>query len=217
MQRILRLTTTESLVGRAGRQDILDVQRAVEHFLMGRWSDPHAQFDQSRVFCTGGSHGGFISTHLIGQFPNTYRASAVRNPVTNIASQLVTSDIPEWGCSVSGLDSVSFAAFPKYFGEPTLDSGANTAELAEIFKYVFSMSPMGNDLLQIKTPILFGLGAKDRRVPSTEGLQFQKALSALGVQTKVLWYPQDNHPLSSVEAYGDFAVRATLWLLEHSK
>lgn len=211
----------ESLVGRAGFQDILDTQRAVEHFVNGKWTENGVMFDKSRIYCTGGSHGGFISTHLIGKFPNYYRASAVRNPVTNIASQVVTSDIPEWGCGVTGLSGVSFATFPNYQRPfPTdlssnFDSRENTAQLAEAFKYLLSHSPMGNDLLKIRTPILFGLGAKDRRVPYTEGLQFQKALQALGVETKVLWYPEDNHPLSSVEAYGDYAVNGALWLLEH--
>ena len=43
------------------------------------------RLDPSRVCVTGGSHGGFLTTHLVCQFPTIYRAAAARNPVTNIA------------------------------------------------------------------------------------------------------------------------------------
>lgn len=52
--------------------------------------------DCERLAAIGGSHGGFLSCHLVGQFPEVYRACAVRNPVVNAATLLGTSDIVDW-------------------------------------------------------------------------------------------------------------------------
>ncbi len=52
--------------------------------------------DASRVGIVGGSHGGFLAGHLIGQFPAAFRCAVMRNPVTNISLMVGLSDITDW-------------------------------------------------------------------------------------------------------------------------
>jgi acylaminoacyl-peptidase len=51
---------------------------------------------ESRVAVVGGSHGGFLTGHLVGQYPTRFRAAALRNPVLDISLMVHVSDIPDW-------------------------------------------------------------------------------------------------------------------------
>jgi len=101
----------QSLPGNIGSQDVNDVLTALDFAIKRGLIDP------SRVAVVGGSHGGFLTTHLIGQAPDTFVAAAARNPVCNLQLMVGTTDIPDW-CFVEiyGKDG------KKYFSEsPSVD------------------------------------------------------------------------------------------------
>jgi acylaminoacyl-peptidase len=52
----------------------------------------------------GGSHGGFLTGHLLGQHPDRFVCGAMRNPVLNISLMVGLTDIPDW-CFVEVLGS----------------------------------------------------------------------------------------------------------------
>ncbi|NXA23650.1 ACPH enzyme, partial [Ibidorhyncha struthersii] len=89
-----------SLPGNVGTQDVRDVQLCVEQVLQ------EESVDVGRVALVGGSHGGFLACPLLGQFPDTYHACVVRNPVVNIASMVAATDIPDWCLTETGLPYV---------------------------------------------------------------------------------------------------------------
>ena len=56
------------------------------------------------------------------------------------------------------------------------------------------MSPIAH-VEQVITPTLLLLGAKDRRVPHSQGLEYYHILRSKGVDSKLLIFPEDNHAL----------------------
>lgn len=203
----------ESLVGKVGTQDIFDCHYALEHIL----DTSGLPLNKNKVHCSGGSHGGFIVGHLIGQFPGFYRSTISRNPVSNIASMFYLTDIPDWTLGATGIKRFESIHSTQELQNnraslPALSPEVRLAILSKLWLH----SPVSNDLSQVKTPVLFGIGGKDRRVPPTQGLELRDSISAYGVETRTLWYPEDNHPLDTLQAYGDFAVNWALWVVQHN-
>jgi len=181
-----------SLLGNIGRQDVTDVQDVVEQIAAS------GAVDKSKVVVVGASHGGFLTTHAISQFPDFYRAAVVRNPVVNIASQLGSTDIPDWAFTECGLDFTPGII-------PT----------AEIYGEMLKRSPLVS-VDRIKTPLMLMIGGKDLRVPTSQGLELRKALEARNVPLRVLWYPDSGHPLSEVKTEADVFINIIKWFDDHT-
>ena len=68
--------------------------------------------DPNRVGVEGGSHGGFLSGHLVGQpeFKNIYQAASLWNPVLDMTFLVMASDIPDWIFACCCNEDVDFTA-----------------------------------------------------------------------------------------------------------
>ncbi|XP_077574154.1 acylamino-acid-releasing enzyme [Stigmatopora nigra] len=181
-----------SLIGRIGSQDVKDVQRAVLAAL-----ETDSTLDAKRVAVIGGSHGGFLSCHLVAQYPEFYRACVARNPVVNAATLLGTSDIVDWRYTSVGLTY-------SYDQRPT----------AEALAAMLERSPIAH-AEKIKAPVLLMLGGKDRRVSPYQGLELYKVLKSQASPVRLLWFAEDGHSLSRVDTQAQCFLNTVMWLFLH--
>ena len=183
-----------SLPGQVGNQDVQDVQRVAVRVMETHDVDPN------RVCAMGGSHGGFLVGHLIGQFPDFYKAVVMRNPVTNMASIAGSSDIPDWTFVESG---VPYSESQVSLGSPRM------------YEKAWNMSPV-RYVDHVSAAVLLCIGQNDRRVPPTQAHEYRKALLARGVTVKMLSYPDNSHPIIKVDSEADCFINMFNWLTVHS-
>ncbi|GFO42881.1 acylamino-acid-releasing enzyme-like, partial [Plakobranchus ocellatus] len=183
--------SVDSLLGTIGTQDVKDVESAMVDVIAKGVADGNC------IFAFGGSHGGFLSTHLIGQYPDTFKAAATRNPVVNLVSMFSTTDISDWIFAQAGLQF-------------NFKSLADDKLLPQLWK----ASPISY-IDQVKTPLLLMLGLADLRVPPFQGKEYWRALKARNVPVRLLTYPGNNHSISNVEAEADCMLNTVVWFNKH--
>ncbi|CAL0328083.1 unnamed protein product [Lupinus luteus] len=186
----------QSLLGNIGSQDVNDVLNAIDHVITLGLANP------SKIAVLGGSHGGFLTTHLIGQAPEKFVAAAARNPVCNLALMTGTTDIPDW-CYAETYGTIGSEKFTE---APSVD------DLAQFY----SKSPISH-ISKVKTPTLLLLGAQDLRVPVTNGLQYARALREKGVPHKVIVFPNDVHGIDRPQSDFESFLNIGVWFNKYCK
>lgn len=186
----------QSLPGKAGNQDVKDVLTAIDCAIDMKLADP------SKIAVLGGSHGGFLTTHLIGQAPDKFTAAAARNPVCNLALMSGTSDIPEW-CFVEGFGAEGKADFTSAPSKKHLDVLYDKSPIAHIDK--------------VRTPTIFLIGAQDLRVPPSNGLQYARALKERGIETKIIVFPEDVHAIDKPQSDFESFLNIGIWFKKYCK
>ncbi|WJX17114.1 acylaminoacyl-peptidase [Trifolium repens] len=186
----------QSLPGNVGSQDVNDVLTAIDHVIDLGLASP------SKIAVLGGSHGGFLTTHLIGQAPEKFVAAAARNPVCNLALMVGTTDIPDWcyveSYGIKGRDRIT------------------EAPSAEDLTLFYSKSPIAH-IAKVKTPTVFLLGAQDLRVPISTGLQYARALKEKGVPVKVILFPNDVHGIERPQSDFESFLSIAAWFNKYCK
>ncbi|CAN6551730.1 unnamed protein product [Malus baccata var. baccata] len=184
----------QSLPGKVGSQDVDDVLVAIDHVIDMGLASP------SKIAVVGGSHGGFLTTHLIGQAPDKFAVAAAMNPVCNLALMVSTTDIPDW-CYVVAYGSEG----KNYYTE---------APSAEHLTLMHSKSPISH-VSKVKTPTLFLLGAQDLRVPVSTGFQYARALKEKGVPVKIIVFPCDVHAIKRPQSDFESLLNIGVWFKKY--
>ena len=79
------------LLKNVNKCDVEDCMSSLDYCL-----NKYPDIDPAALFLYGGSYGGFLVAHLSSQFPDRFKAVVAINPVIDIASMALTSDIPDW-------------------------------------------------------------------------------------------------------------------------
>jgi len=141
--------------------------------------------DANRLYVTGCSGGGVLSSWAIGQ-TDRFAAAAVRCPVVNWMSFAGTADITLWG-------------YYRFHGYPW--------DNAEKYLEHSPLMYVGN----VTTPTLLMTGELDLRTPMGQTEEYYQALRVLGVPTVLLRFHKEFHGTSSMPS--NF-IRTQLYILD---
>ncbi|KAF2160241.1 hypothetical protein M409DRAFT_60154 [Zasmidium cellare ATCC 36951] len=166
--------------GDMGGKDTYDYLSGLESLVKQGLADP------KRLGVWGGSYGGFMSSWLVTQAPDTFAAAVPVAPCTDWVSSKYTSNIGRF--------------FDDFLGDSPHDPKG---------KY-FTRSPI-HHVDKVKTPTMTVVGGIDRYTPPSQGQEFHQALVEKGVPSVLLTYPEEGHGVRQMPALFDFVTRTMEW------
>jgi acylaminoacyl-peptidase len=167
--------------------DFFDLDAGVDAVIARGYIDP------SRLYVTGGSGGGVLTSWMIGR-TNRFRAAVTVYPVINWYSFVLTSDIGNW---------TSKYWFP---GLPW--------DNVEHYEKRSLLSVVKN----VKTPTMVLTGEEDYRTPMSESEQYYQALKLLGVEAALVRVPGEPHGIRRRPSHWMAKIENILgWFDRHAK
>lgn len=145
--------------------------------------------DDHRVGITGWSYGGFMTMWAVTQ-THRFRTAVAGAGIANWQSYYGENDIDRW--------------MIPFFGASVYDDPA-----------VYAKSSPINYIRNVKTPTLVIVGDRDGECPAPQSFEFWHALQALGVDTKLVVYPDEGHDIWQPEHRRDIIKRQIQWFNEH--
>lgn len=141
--------------------------------------------DPARLFVTGGSGGGVLTTWIVGK-THRFRAAVAQKPVVNWSSEVLTSDIYPW--------------MAKYwFGKLPWEDPVG----------YWKRSPLSL-AGAITTPTMVIVGDQDVRTPDAESEQLYGALQLRGIPTALVKVPGAYHDMAARPSHSAAKVNAVL-------
>ncbi|KAK7018272.1 peptidase-S9 domain-containing protein [Favolaschia claudopus] len=193
------------LIGKCGTLDVQDCIASVRHLnKIGISAE-----GKGKQFVIGGSHGGFLASHLIGQFPDIFTAAVILNPV--ISTDPMSSDIRDWYFNEWDIEFPMYS-LPEGFPETSTQAQASieprlpprSLPASESLRLSASMAWVD----QVRAHVLLHIGGSDVRVTPTHGLEYYHALKGLNVvnlkerreqDVEMHWFEKAGHSLDDVE------------------
>jgi len=184
----------QCLPGKIGDQDVKDCYQALQKGI------ETGLVLEDCVAVVGGSHGGFLSGHLIGQYPDSFKSAVMRNPVCNISLMVHVTDIPDW-------------CFIETFGTNEGLKRAQNRVTSDDLKEMKRRSPIAY-VDNVKVPVLMMLGGADRRVPMDDGKRYiaQLRQSEHLSDTRIIVFENDEHGLTKPQTDFEQWLTALWWL-----
>jgi dipeptidyl aminopeptidase/acylaminoacyl peptidase len=166
---------TDSISGDWGGKPLLDLQKGLEAALA-----KYPWLDGERACSLGASYGGFMQNWIEGNWPDRFRCLVNHSGLFDQRMMYYSTEelwFPEWE-----------------FGAPYFEKPENYERF----------NPAGF-VTRWRTPMLVIHGARDYRIPYTQGLASFTALQRRGIESKFLYFPDEGHwilkPANSVLWY----------------
>lgn len=145
--------------------------------------------DPKRQFVYGVSYGGFVTSWLVGQ-TRQFSAAVAQNAVTDLNTMWHLSDLQSW---------------------TDWDMSGRPWEVAARLR---EHSPLTH-APKVRTPTLILHATNDRRCPVAMGVMFHRALKTVGVETGLVLYPDEGHPIKQLPHREDVMRRVLEWFEKH--